>query len=92
MGPARVYDEGKCLDELHKVEGLGLRLPQPVDDFMGEWRSFNRVATPVNKKLQEEEQEKEVDVLSDGFEGARKTFIFEGEVRWTGCRLLTRYL
>ena len=81
MGPSRVYDEVKCLDELHKVEGLCVRLPQPVGDFMGEWRSFNRVATPVYKKLREDEQDEEGDALSDGFDGVRKTFIFEDEVR-----------
>ena len=88
-GPSRVHTEEKSLRELEKMEQLCLRLPQPADDFVGEWRSFNRIATPVGqnpeeKKEEEEEEEEEDDdenEASADSDETRPKFVFEGEVR-----------
>lgn len=81
IGPARVYTEEKSLRELDKMERLCLRPSQTSVDFIGEWRSFNRLATPAaNRNAQEDEEE---EMVPKGSDGASNSFVFEGEVRFT---------
>ena len=86
-GPSRVHTEEKSLRELEKVELLCLRLPQPADDFVGEWRSFNRIATPLGRNPDEDEDEDEDEERE---EETRMKFVFEGEVRFHIDCLLCR--
>lgn len=54
VGPVRAFNEDKALRELEKVGTPRPRPAQRAEDLVGEWRSFNRLATLVDKKPEDE--------------------------------------